>query len=204
MKRIIYLFLFINSIYTTNAQFDENNALYLSSELNFGNYMGFDIGLNYVYKDKYSFKFGYSGNIQEPESQPDDYTSGLVGIFTYGLANPYDQLENYHITFGLVYNLNKKKTIRANIAIGLGYTIIREPENWQKIEDSFLTENYTWDYHKYNTVSLIINPKIEFPFTRIYGLTFSPMLQINKDRTYFGIGIGQMIGILKKKDSSKK
>ena len=67
------------------------------------------------------------------------------------------------------------------------------------INDTFLTENYTWNYKKYNTLSLIINPKIEFPFTRFYGLTISPMLQINKDRTYFGIGIGHMIGLLRKR-----
>ena len=65
------------------------------------------------------------------------------------------------------------------------------------IDDAFLTENYTWNYKTHNTLSLIINPKIEFPFTRFYGLTISPMLQINKDRTYVGIGIGQMIGLLR-------
>ncbi|WP_242082872.1 hypothetical protein [Aestuariivivens sediminis] len=67
------------------------------------------------------------------------------------------------------------------------------------INDAFLAENYTWDYKKHNAVSLIINPKIEFAFTRFYGLTISPMLQINKDRTYFGVGIGQMIGLLRKR-----
>ena len=66
----------------------------------------------------------------------------------------------------------------------------------------FLTENYTWIYNKYNTVNLIINPKIEFPFTRYFGLTISPMLQINKDRTYFGIGIGQMIGLLRSRKTN--
>lgn len=44
----------------------------------------------------------------------------------------------------------------------------------------------------------IVNPKIEFPFNRFYGLTISPMLQVNKDRIYVGIGIGQMIGFLRR------
>jgi len=104
---------------------------------------------------------------------------------------------------GRVYPLNKKGTIRANISLGLGFTVIREPTNWQPIGGSFINQNYTYEYHKYNTISLIINPKIEFPFTRFYGLSFSPMIQVNKDRTYIGIGIGQMIGLLRKKTINK-
>ena len=48
---------------------------------------------------------------------------------------------------------------------------------------------------KKNRISLIINLKIEFPLTRFYGLTISPMIQINKSRTYFGIGIVYMFGL---------
>ncbi|WP_372919732.1 hypothetical protein [Salegentibacter sp.] len=199
MKRIITILITLISINLANAQFNENNALYSTAELNLGNYLGFDISLNYLYQDKYSFKIGYTGNIRKPRSQPEDFTSGLKGLLFYGLANPYDQLENYHIGVGKIYNLNQSGTIRANISIGLGYTLIREPENWERLYNGFLAENYTWNYRKHNTVSLVINPKIEFPFTRFFGLTISPMLQINKDRTYLGIGIGNMLGSLRKR-----
>ena len=199
MKRILTLLIFSISSNIANAQFDENNAIYSTGELNLGNYIGVDINLNYVYKEEYSFKIGYSGNIRKPKSQPEDYTTGLTGILLLGLANPYDQLENYQIGIGKIYKINQSGTIRLNASIGLGNTIVREPENWERINNGFFAENYTWDYNKYNTVSLIINPKIELPFSRFYGLTVSPMLQINKDRTYFGIGIGQMIGLLRKK-----
>tara|TARA_R110002051_G_scaffold137916_4_gene210629 strand:+ start:52753 stop:53358 length:606 start_codon:yes stop_codon:yes gene_type:complete len=199
MKQIISIIIFSISIIQVNAQFDENNAIYSTGELNLGNYIGFDINLNYVYKEKYSFKLGYTGNIRKPKYQPEDYTSGLTGILLFGLANPYDQLENYQIGVGKIYKINQSGTIRLNTSIGVGYTVIREPENWERIDSGFLAENYTWNYTKYNTVSLIINPKIEFPFTRFYGLTISPMIQINKERTYFGIGIGQMIGLLRKR-----
>jgi hypothetical protein len=201
MKRIITILIFSISFNIANAQFDENNAIYSTGELNLGNYIGVDINLNYVYKEEYSFKVGYSGNIRKPKSQPEDYTTGLTGILLLGSANPYDQLENYQIGIGKIYKINQSGTIRLNASIGLGYTIVREPENWERINNGFLAENYTWDYNKYNTVSLIINPKIEFPFSRFYGLTVSPMVQINKDRTYFGIGIGQMIGLLRKREN---
>lgn len=99
-----------------------------------------------------------------------------------------------------IYNLNKNGTIRANISVGVGYTILKEPENWQFIEsDSWinLSENYTYSYRTYDTMSLIINPKIEFPLTNFIGLSVSPMIKLNKDRTYYGIGFGTMLGKLK-------
>lgn len=199
MKRIITLLLFFSSIHFVHAQFDENNFIYSTGELNLGNYIGIDLNLNYILKEKYSFKLGYTGNIRSPDSQPKDYSSGLSGVLFYGLANPYDQFQNYQIGFGKVYNMNESGTIRANLSFGLGYAIMREPGNWKKLDSGFIVENYSWDYKKHNTVSLILNPKIEFPFTRFYGLTLSPMVQINKDRTYFGIGIGQMTGLLRKR-----
>ena len=198
MKQIITILIFSISISLSYAQFDENNAIYTTGELNLGNYVGIDISLNYVYKEQYSFKIGYTGNIRKPKSQPENYASGFTGLLSFGLANPYDQFENYQLAVGKIYNLNKSGTIRANLSLGLGYTTIREPQNWELINDAFLIENYNWNYKKYNTMSIIINPKIEFPFTKFYGLTISPMLQINKDRTYIGIGIGQMIGLLRK------
>lgn len=74
-----------------------------------------------------------------------------------------------------------------------------EPENWKKINNKTVsvTKNYSYDDVEYQAVSLIVNPKIEFPITRYFGFTVSPMLQKSKDRTYFGIGLGSMIGILR-------
>jgi len=46
---------------------------------------------------------------------------------------------------------------------------------------------------------LIINSKIEFPFTRFYGFTISSMAKINKDRIYYVVGFGQMYGLLRKR-----
>jgi hypothetical protein len=193
----ILLFIVLIGFYTANAQFGAKNAIYTSAELNMGNYFGVDLSLNYVYNEKYSFRLAYTGNIRTPKSQPNDFTSGLVGVLSFGLVNPYDQFENYQIGIGKIYKFNPSGTIRLNLNVGLGYSVITEPENWTKIDNSFLVENYTWDNHRYDTVSLIINPKIEFPFTRFYGLTLSPMVQITKNRTYFGVGIGQMIGLLR-------
>lgn len=185
-----------------NTKFGENNAIYLCTELNIGNYFGGDISLNYIYKEKYSFKIGYTGVIRKPKSLPDDFEAGVIGLLFAGFTDPLDYFDSYQIGVGKIYRVDDDERIRLNLSIGLGYTILKEPENWvKKTQDESLKENYTWDYRETKTLSLIINPKIEFSFIRVYGLTLSPMLQINKDRTYYGIGIGQMIGLLRKRRS---
>lgn len=171
----------------------------MTNDLNMGNYFGVDYALNYVYKNKYSLIVGFTGNVREPKSQPDNYSGGLNEIFSITIKNPYDHFLNYKIDFGRIYKLNKRGTIRANISVGVGYTIIKEPGNWQFVDSEAginLAENYTYTYREYNTLSLIINPKIEFPITKYFGLSGSPMIQLNKDRTYYGIGLGIMLGKL--------
>ena len=197
MKRFLFILLFFVGVSAANGQFAQNHAIYLTPELSLGNYIGLDINLNYLYKEKYSFKIGYSGLARIPNSQPDDYSVGIETLFFFGLLRPYDVMETYQVGFGKIYILNNKGTIRANLYIGIGYTTITEPYDWE-VMNTILVTNYNWKYKSHHTVSLIINPKIEFPFTRFYGLSASPMVVVNKDRTYFGLGIGHMIGLLKK------
>ncbi|MDC7998938.1 hypothetical protein [Gilvibacter sediminis] len=200
MKKKLLLF-FALACSMSFAQTQQDHTIYGTVSLNLGNYVGFDAELDYIYKEKYSFRLGYSGNIREPKSAPDDYSTGLAGVLLLGLTSPFDQFENVYAGAGRVWNLNPAGTIRINATVGLGFTILREPGNWQPVSNGFLSENYTWEYNRYNTVSVVISPKIEFPITRVFGLVVAPTLQINKDRTFIGIGIGNMIGLLRKRDT---
>lgn len=200
MKRLLFILVFCSSLSEMNAQFSDSNAIYITSDINLINYTGFDINLNYVYKEKYSFKVGYNGNFRVPKSKPDDYPRSL---FSFGYNGPYDQIENYQIGIGRIYKLNESGTFRVNMYIGVGYTTIREPENWElhtwgTMSSFFTHSEYTYDINEYRTLSLIINPKIEYSFYRFFGITVSPFVQINKDQVYYGIGFGQMLGLLRK------
>lgn len=204
---IMAAFFLATAIQSANAQFAENHAIYLSGEMGGGNYFNTDLNLNYVFKESFSLQVGLTGNFRKAVSQPDDYFGGLIKtVFSFGLSSPKDILETYHISAGKMINLNRSKTIRANLLFGVGYTTIEEPTNWQKVGGSIIEDmvkdNYTWDWEKRHGVSFIINPKIEFPLTHFWGLTVSPMVQINKDRTYFGIGVGSTLGLLKPKRRS--
>lgn len=200
MKRLLFILLFSSWLCPVNAQFWDNNFIYYSGDVNYGNYFGADINLNYIYKSNYSFKIGQTFNIRKARTQPESYVPGLFGMFRETFGYPLDQLENYSVSAGKIFNLNDTRTLRLNLSIGAGYTVIKEPHNWQKIDKQLFSPTHSWEYRKYSTMSFIVNPKIEFPFTRYFGVTLSPIVEINKDRTHFGIGIGIMAGLLRKKN----
>ncbi len=189
------------ALQNANAQFFENHAIYATTAGQAGNYFGTDLNLNYVYKEKYSVRLGYTGNIREAESTPGDYTGGLTDLVFFEFFKPYDELHSFNLSLGRIIKLNDKGSIRLNLSAGLGLVRIKEPTNWQAVENpAYLGNNYTYDFKEYNTLNFVFNPKIEFPFTRYYGLSLSPMVQVNKDRVYFGIGIGHMFGVLRSKN----
>jgi hypothetical protein len=98
-RKSLIVLIAIFSIQFINAQNNEKegNTYYLSSEINLGNYYGLDFNFNYIFKNKYSLKLGFSGNIREPKTQPIDYSAGLNGLFSLGTENPYDYFLNYKV-----------------------------------------------------------------------------------------------------------
>ena len=81
MKLTITLLIILFTGMAMNAQFEINNKFYLSSELNIGNHFGFDLNFNVITKKKYSFKVGYTGNL-ETTSRPDVNLNDQLFIFT--------------------------------------------------------------------------------------------------------------------------
>ena len=229
MRQIISLFMLFLCINMASAQSEEKkHAFYVTGDLNLGNYFGGDLNLNYVLKEKYTFKIGYTANMRTAKSRPEDFQGSAFSalsilplydlevpfstLFLLAGTGPYDHIENYRFDVGRIYKLNKRGTVRINAAVGLGYATVTEPVNWKKEKGNWVNnplllpliffsglfyENYSWDYKEKSSISLIINPKIEFAFTRIGGLTISPMVQVNRYRTYFGIGMGMMLGVLR-------
>lgn len=206
MKRIISIFILLLFVLKVNAQFSEKNAIYLTGGLNLGNFLGMNLNLNYILNNNYSFQAGISGLFREPKSIPEDFNQGIVGLFTLGLSNflYYDEMDNYQILVGKIFKLNKSNTTRFNIAGGIGYSHLTEAINWKPVTNFTIGENYTYDIVKHGAVSFIIKPQVEFPFTRYFGISLSPLLQINKDRTYIGIEIDAMLGLLRAKINNNK
>lgn len=196
MKRPVFILLFICAVNQVDGQFDEKNAIYGANEINLGGYAGVDVSLNYIYNGKYSFRFGFSDNTRLSRSKPSDYSPGIIGILTLGASTPRDYFRSFQLGCGRIVMLSETGKVRANLSVGIGFVKTRIPYNWQKI-DGYLTDNYTWDYKTGHSISLIINPKFEFPFTRYWGLSISPMVQFYDGGTFFVVGVGHIFGLLR-------
>ncbi|QDH80749.1 hypothetical protein FKX85_17570 [Echinicola soli] len=62
-----------------------------------------------------------------------------------------------------------------------------------------LESDINWVYQNKRTPSLVINPKLEFPFSRYVGYSISGIAMINTEASFYGIGLKVMIGILRSK-----
>jgi hypothetical protein len=206
---LVFIF-FAGLLDTARAQTKAMTGLYGSGHIAVGNYRGLDLNLNYIYKAKYVLQFGVSQHHRKAASTPSNYQRGfIIEIFptAFFLDGPIDVFSNLQLTGGKIFELNKKANLRLTLVAGVALTSLREPRNWRKntrggggFGGDFLPRaSHLFDYHAYNTLSIVINPKIEFPFSRFYGLSVSPQLVVNKDRTLVSIGVGHMIGFLRKK-----
>lgn len=197
MKRLFTILLLAAGICSTDAQSKFDDAAYFSGDINFGRLIGVDLNLNYILNEKMVFRAGYSNSSRIARTLPDDYEAGLIGLFSLGLNTPHDFMQNIQFEVGWVWNLSEKGTARFNASAGLAWTLIERPFNWQKV-DAFMGANYTWDYEYLHRISLVVHPRFEFPLIRYFGLSINPMLQTNRDMTFFGVGVGVMFGLLKK------
>lgn len=193
MKNFLFLCLALLAWLPSTAQkkHKEKSKYYVSSEVGGGNYMTYGVDLNYVVKDKYTFKLGYGGFVRNSKALPADLTSTI--------STPRDIMNTLQFMVGhAIYLSPKSKKNRVNLAAGIGYTSIDKPTNWEVVElnKNSPTKTYMYDTNIEQEASLIIQPKIEFLIERYFGFTVSPTLQISESETYIGIGFGSMLGNL--------
>lgn len=200
MKKLVAAACLILFSTTAKAQFFDSHAVYASSRISLGNYVGASVNLNYVYQEKHSLKAGLSGLIRSAASMPNDYSGGLLNVIVLGLLSPFDDLESYELLYGRIVQMNEARTIRFNIRGGLVYSTYRTPTNWVKNNDSFyLLPNYSFDIERNRLIGLKLNPEVEFPISRYFGFSISPFALVNKETVAAGLELGIMFGVLRGK-----
>jgi hypothetical protein len=191
-----------------HAQSQKPHAIYGSGQFAVGNYYGLDLSANYVRGERHVFQLTVGAYQRRAQSIPSDYV-GRGGFLMpdWWPDGPFDAMENVQLTYGKMYALNESGKVRAILSGGLALTRITEPGNWRDYEGpsggfggQFLTRpNFDFDYLSKNRLSLVFNPRIEFAFTRFYGFTLSPLIVVNSERTLFNVGIGHVIGLVRRK-----
>lgn len=102
-KKIITIILLWSISQSVSAQFLGEDSIYFSADINSGTFFGSDININYINKNDYTFKLGFSANIRASKSTPSDYKSGITDILLLGLTSPHDIVLNYQCYIGKIY-----------------------------------------------------------------------------------------------------
>ncbi|NOR73944.1 MAG: hypothetical protein GQ525_02170 [Draconibacterium sp.] len=202
MKALIITTFCFFILITSNAQwsnkynYSKKHYLYTTGDVVIGNYKGGDLGINYIYNNEYSITFGFSATSKESASFPSHFLKSTENEIPANFNIPNENLENFHFMIGRVFNLDSKERVRIILQGGPGISTIKEPIFGDISDGNLYNPNNNIGFQKKKKLSLIINPKIEFPIAYLVGFSIGPMLIHNDEKTFFGIGIGFMYGII--------
>ena len=191
MKKFLYLILILcSSLFAQEEK--KGSSLFLGTQLAIGNYVGIDVGLNYIYKDSYSFSIGHLGGIASAKEEPDDHDkSGFLS----SLQNVYDSTSNRYFTVGKIFRINNENKI--NVYLGYANTTIRQRVNWTKESKKEEGYDYVYQTDVIDNRSLVVGGNLQMDAWKYFGFVFSSKVIINKEETYYGIGVGVLLGKLK-------
>ncbi len=203
MKRIVLLIIGVLMLTSVYAQWSnkfsvrkaEKHFLYGTGDVMVGNYNGGNIGMNYIYNSKYLVNFGFSVSSKSAGNQFAEQLKSAE-INPNSINMPDENLENFHLMIGRVFKLSPNNNIRVVLQGGPGVSAIREPVFTTINNNETVFSDYHIGFRKRQQVSLILNPKIEFPVTCVLGFSVGPMVIVNDERTFFGVSIGFLYGVI--------
>ncbi len=209
IKKIIFFkFLLVSTM--ASAQFAENHFIYIDLGVPVAsNYSGsvIDADLNYIYKQKYTFEFGFSFLYRESESQPEDYNYDPFIDLWPTEQSPFDQIYSFKLLTGRLIK-TKSKLVRFNLKGGLSYSRFIKVTSWEKVTRSGFFgssyEDYDYELEKLEGFGLVIEPSIEFPLTRVVGLSVSPFAYLSNQASAYGLNLEIMLGYLRDKRKPRK
>jgi len=202
LKRLPIL-LFFTLPLLLNAQFQENNAIYLDRSISFGSHNSLVIGLDYNYKEKYSLTIKNGLHTKDGKQVPSNYSSGLC-IVLFSPFNkdciPQEETKTYEFLIGRILKINKSGTLRLNLRMGVSYNENEVPYKFtHKTSSGWLNlgSNYNYEIRKSTRFGLILNPQIEIPFWQYFGISIAPYVNINSFRVIYSGQVGVLLGLLR-------
>ncbi|MEM6298717.1 MAG: hypothetical protein AAF740_08535 [Bacteroidota bacterium] len=176
---------------------EKETFFYLSVDGMAGNFRGAYGHLNFVIKESIILKMGYGASYRLSPDTPVDFQPPRVTIL--GLNRPFETLESYQMLIGKVYPQDEYSKSRFGFALGLAYTSIRQPTDFQQTNGGNFSSNYDWNNESSGAISLLFQPKMEWTFSRAFGLSAGGYLEINSKVVAVGISVGYMLGVVRKK-----
>ncbi|WP_320018546.1 hypothetical protein [Labilibaculum manganireducens] len=187
MMKKLYIFFFIFSPMLIHAQFTKDHLLYVDYGISAGNYIGGEVHLNYIHKQKLSLQIGFYDLQRKDLLRPENYNGGPVSIFYLGESNPKDKLKSYSFLVGKILPYKGYQKARWNLRAGLTYSSFKEPINYIEIDSGLFGANYTFEYEKSKVFGVIIKPELEVAFFKNIGTGLSGIVCYNEKTIHVGL-----------------
>ncbi|NIJ43596.1 hypothetical protein FHR24_000035 [Wenyingzhuangia heitensis] len=188
-KTLLLLLLVVIRGYAQEEKSKPINAFYAAGSLEVGNHLGFDVSVNYIYKNKYSFSLGRLGMLYGSDNYPSD-KDDTDGLGFEGI----DDAGHIYFSIGRIIEIKNSDKFRFNLSMGLARTSGYREYNYTRGEKTNNGYYYNSEFEDYHIYSVILNPKFEFVKFSASGLYISPKVILNKKKSFYGVGLGLMLG----------
>ena len=185
--------------FSANAQFAENNSLYLGTGFSLGNYRGADFNLNYASQRSWSAQFGIKSVSRDAENRPADFFGGVLGLVIRGFTDPEDKITSYQFLGGKMLILSESNvSTRLNLLTGPTLNRFQKSVNFEKnfTTGGVVTGTYTFEKEKSSGMGWMVKPTIEVTFGKVIGLGLNPYVHFNSVDFAYGFDFQILIGIL--------
>ncbi len=185
--------------FSANAQFAENNSLYLGTGFSVGNYKGGDFNFNYASQRSWSAQFGIKSVSREAKNRPADFFGGVLGLVTRGFTDPEDKITSYQFLGGKMLLLSESTvSTRLNLLTGPTLNRFQKSVNFEKnfTAGGVATGTYTFEKEKSSGMGWMVKPTLEVTFGKAIGLGLNPYMHFNSVDIGYGFDFQILIGIL--------
>ncbi len=170
----------------------EKHFVYSSGDVVVGNRTSGNLGLSYVFDNKYTVNVGFSATTKTEAELPNEILKSTEELNPAYSTPAFVNSQNIHIMVGRVIKLNHDGSFRLLLQGGPGLYAKRSPSFTIK------SNEYNYQMDVVSNLCLVVNPKVEIPLFSTIGVSAGPMAVINQNEKYFGAGIGIMYGIIGK------
>lgn len=202
----LLIFLQFNSV--VHAQNTRQSRFYGNAGFNLGAFKGYSLQLNYVNEKQYAISCGIT-RASRADGVPSDYDNGLTLPFDLdwlGMDNrPFQYHSHIHLLAGKAIYLTNSGFVRLNLLSGVSLGVFRDVENMTYQNNAYLfAPNYSYDFVYRLRPSIMLQPTFEFALFDLFGISFSPMAQLNTHQSYYGFMVGFVTGDLRRIKSTTK
>lgn len=193
MKKLIIAFSLTISAFSILLSQESTNRPSLI--LNYGHleYHSVDLGLSFKFKKGITLDLASNILWKYAPSEPEDFNKAV-----------YKNHKSIDFLIGKTIHQTQNKKIQIKIAQGIGFVQSNFPVNWKRKESSggfgfdfcffSCAPNYTYDYHKYYSISLIAKTRIEYRFHPLIGISFEPNVRLIHGKLYPMLSFGIIAG----------